>query len=108
MQNSNLAEIASVESIGTSVLQVQFTLDWSMEDSTDLSEKLLMLVSAKIIERVQGADLHCTRFQFESAEFLLNFEEYSHSCWFECATEQDALDLLTIKDIILQSIVSRR
>jgi hypothetical protein len=104
MQNPNLAEVASVELIGASVLQVQFTLDWSMEDSANLSEKLLMLVSAKVIERVQGADLQSIRFQSESAEFLLNFEEYSHSCWFECATEQDIAALLAIKEVILQSI----
>jgi hypothetical protein len=104
MQNPNLAEIASVDLIGASVLQIQFTLDWSMEDSANLSEKLLMLVSAKVIERVQGADLHCIRLQYQNTELLLNFEDYSHSCWLECATKQDLPGLLAIKEIILKSI----
>ena len=104
MQNPNLAEIASVELIGTTVLQIQFTLDWSMEDSADLSEKLLLLAPAKVIERVQGADLHCIRLQYQDAELLLNFEEYSHSCWLECSTAQDFSGLLAIKELILQSI----
>ncbi|WP_085300127.1 DUF3630 family protein [Cognaticolwellia mytili] len=103
MKNLNLAEIASIESIGTNVLQVKFTLDWSMEDSVGLGEKLVMLASAKVIESVQGADLHCIRLQFKNTELLLNFEEYSHSCWFECASKQDLPGLLALKEAILQN-----
>ena len=97
--------IVSLELISAMVLQIQFSSDWSMEDCETLSEKLLMLTSAKVIERVQGADLYSVRVQFQHSELLLNFEEYSHSCWLECATEHDAVGLLAIKEILVQSTV---
>ena len=52
------------------------------------------------METIQGADLHCVRIHYGVSEFLLNFEEYSHSCWLECATEQDILGLSEIKLIL--------
>jgi hypothetical protein len=49
--------------------------------------------------------LYSVRLQFQHSELLLNFEEYSHSCWLECATEHDAVGLLAIKEILVQSTV---
>lgn len=104
MQMKKVSDIAAVELINTLVLQVQFGADWVMEDSKVLADELLNIMSTKVIERIEGADLYSIRFQFENAEFLLNFEEYSHSCWFECAIERDASSLLMIKQIIKHSM----
>jgi hypothetical protein len=105
MQVKKLGNIISVELIDAMALQVKFDLDWRMEDSVKLSEQLITTMSAKVIERVQGADLHSVRLQVKNAELLLNFEEYSHSCWLECATEQDSPGLLVIKNILLRSMI---
>lgn len=104
MNTENIIGIISVKLIDTMVLQVQFNFDWAIEDSEYLTKKLFLLMPAKEIEQVKGADLYSIRFQYDSYVFLLNFEEYSHSCWFECVTEQDALGLLMIKQIIDNSL----
>ncbi len=104
MQKHNVMRIASVELIGAMVLQIRFTLNWTMEDSADLTEKLLLLTSARVVERVQGADLHSIRLRYGRYELLLNFEEYSHSCWLECITEQDTEGLSAIQQLLSQSI----
>ena len=104
MQEHNAMGIASVELIGAMVLQINFALNWTMEDCADLTEKLLLLTSAKVVERVQGADLHSIRLRYGRYELLLNFEEYSHSCWLECITEQDTKGLFAIQQLLSQSI----
>jgi hypothetical protein len=104
MQKHNVMRIAAVELIDAMVLQIKFTLNWTMEDSAELTEKLLLLTSTKVIERVQGADLHSIRLRYDNYELLLNFEEYSHSCWLECITEQDSKGLYAIQQLLSQSI----
>lgn len=106
MQQHHTIEIDAINRVNNMVLQVQLTQRWSMEDSVELTDKLLQLTSATLIEQVQGADLYCVRLRYQDYELLLNFEEYSHSCWFECPTEQDLPGLVAIEQILL-SLISR-
>ena len=96
----NDLKIINVEELTPQVLQLQFSLDWTMEDSAMLAEHIVTMLSAKVVEVVQGADLYCLRISLGVNEFLLNFEEYSHACWLECATDQDITALQVIKQTL--------
>lgn len=100
MQTDNEIEISEITLVGEGVLQVQFNREWSMDDYAKLSDKLLSLISAQVTERIQGADLHCLRLLYVDAHLLLTFEEYSQSCWFECATDQDQAALLSLQKLL--------
>lgn len=97
MQIKNNIEIINVEEINPSTLQLSFNVGWTMDDKTAVIDYVLLSLSAKVLEVLQGADLHCLRIKYSGYEFLLNFEEYSHACWLECITEQDLTGLQEIK-----------
>ncbi|MGB1262306.1 MAG: DUF3630 family protein [Cognaticolwellia sp.] len=100
MLTKSMIEIIHIEAISSQVLQLRFNLDWRMDNTTVLSEHIVAVLSASVIEIVQGADLYCLRLAFGENEFLLNFEEYSHACWLECATDQDIAALQVIKQAL--------
>ncbi len=105
MQNQNTNEISSVTLIDQRILQVQFSQDWSIDECAQLSEKLISLTSATVTEQILGADLQCTRLDCEDAQLNLTFEEYSQSCWFECATELDSRGLIFVQQRLLPAVV---
>mgnify|MGYP003675488593 CR=1 FL=1 len=107
MLTKNFIEISNIEEINSRVLQLQFNVEWTMDDTTAITEYFLQLTSAKILEVVQGADLHCLRIKHGGYEFLLNFEEYSHACWLECITDQDIAGLQDIKQLIASIFKNR-
>jgi len=96
-------KIINVEEINSRALQLQFNIEWTMDDLIALVEHILLSISANVIETVQGADLYCVRIKYRDYELLLNFEEYSHACWLECITEQDGPGLQEIKRLMLNS-----
>lgn len=100
MSTKSAIKITNIEEVNPSVLQFQFNVDWTMEDIAVIIDHFLQQTSAIVMEVIQGADVHCVRVRLDDNEFLLNFEEYSHSCWIECATEQDVLRLKEIKDYL--------
>lgn len=95
-----LTKIINVEDVSPKVLQLQFNVDWTMDDTNAIIDHLVQVLSAIVLERIQGADLYCVRMKVGHHEFLLNFEEYSHACWFECVTEQDISGLQNIKRVL--------
>ena len=104
MQTQNKLGISKITLIAEGVLQVQFNRNWSIDDYAQLSEYLLSITSAQALEHIQGADLQCLRLQFENAQLMLTFEEYSQSCWFECATIQDQHALLSLQQVLLRAL----
>ncbi|UUO23655.1 DUF3630 family protein [Colwellia sp. M166] len=100
MLTKNAIKITDIEEVNSRVLQFQFNVEWTMDNTAVIIDYLVQMIAAKVMETIQGADLHCVRIHYGVSEFLLNFEEYSHSCWLECATEQDILGLSEIKLIL--------
>lgn len=104
MQAQSKIGISKITLVVEGVLQVQFNRNWSIDDYAQLSEYLLSITSAQTLEHIQGADLQCLRLQFENAQLMLTFEEYSQSCWFECATTQDQQALLSLQQVLLRAL----
>lgn len=100
MSTKNVIKIINIEEVNAGVLQLQFNVEWTMDDTAAVIEHILQILSAKVLEVVQGADLYCLRIKFHHHEFLLNFEEYSHACWLECVTEQDMLSFKEVKQLL--------
>jgi hypothetical protein len=100
MQIKNNIEIISIEEIDPSTLHLSFNLQWTMDDKAAVIDHILLSVSAKVLEVLQGADLYCLRIKYNDYEFLLNFEEYSHACWIECIAAQGRAGLQEIKRLL--------
>ena len=78
-------------------ITVLFNQSWFQEDITTLRQLLLGNVSnVRIKEIVIGADLENIRFQWLDTEFILNFDYYSQSCWFDT---QYSLSLTQTNDL---------
>lgn len=93
--------ISHVEEVDNT-LAVLFNPEWQMDHLQPYIDHLLMKINhIQIKETIIGADLHCVRFDFEGCALLLNFEEYSHSCWLECPVAEEADMLLKIKPLLL-------
>jgi|TARA_B110000211_G_scaffold66263_1_gene76480 hypothetical protein len=97
MSTESAIKITNIKEVNPRVLQFQFNAEWTMDNTTVIIDHLLQQTSATVLESIQGADVYCVRIRYGVSEFLLNFEEYSHSCWLECATAQDTLGLKEIK-----------
>jgi len=94
-------KIINIEEINARVLQLSFNIEWTMDDTAAVIDYILLRLSAKVIEAVQGADIYGVRIKYGVAEFSLNFEEYSHACWLECSTDQDMAGLQDIKPLLI-------
>lgn len=92
----------NIDQIHSSALELKFNVPWTLDDNQKIVEHILQTTGATTLEVIKGADLYCLRIKYNSYEFLLNFEEYSHACWIECITEQDRPGLLTIKKLLAE------
>jgi hypothetical protein len=81
-------------------ITVLFNQNWFQEDITTLRQLLLSNISTlRIKEIVIGADLENIRFQWRDTEYILNFDYYSQSCWFDTQYPQNLTetnDLFTL------------
>ena len=65
-------------------ITVLFNQSWFQEDIITLRQLLIGNISGLYIKEVNiGADLENVRFQWLEKEFILNFDYYSQSCWFD-------------------------
>ena len=66
------------------LLLVSFTKTWQQDDIKALADSIFRNIpSARIIERVIGADREYFRFNLDSEYLILHFESYANSCWVE-------------------------
>lgn len=93
-------KIIHIEEVSAKVLQLNFNVTWTIDDTSAVVAFILQQLSAQVIECVKGADIYCVRIKYGDNEFLLNFEEYSHACWLECTTAQDIAALQDIKRLL--------
>lgn len=69
-------------------ITVFFEQSWFQEDIPQLQQLVLDNISDhQVLEVIQGADRENIRFRWLAAEFVLNFEIYSQSCWI-CAQDE--------------------
>jgi hypothetical protein len=101
MLKENNIEIIKLDEINNTTLQLSFNVEWTMDDKASIIDHILRLTSAKKLEVLEGADLYSLRVRIADNEFFLNFEEYSHACWFECVSEQDICGLPALKQLLL-------
>ncbi len=54
---------------------------------------LMAQLDVRALEQEQGADRYCWVFEFDLCKFLLQFEDYSLSCWIEVSRDTDMVKL---------------
>lgn len=97
MTEKRSIKISNTQQIDEKVIAITFNIDWFLDDLSPFVECVLASCdNASIVEKITGADIYCLRIIQNDHVFLLNFEEYSQSCWFECATDNDIDELALI------------
>ncbi len=96
-----LRDEMSIDSIilNENVIIVNVKNNWYQEDILQLQQLLLDHIDSIIIqERIIGADRESIRFVWQSSyHYLLNFDYYSQSCWFE---SQDEISVKQLKKLL--------
>ncbi len=83
----NCIAIQSINFIDEQIT-VLFDQNWFQEDIAELSQLLLNKVPENHLKEITlGADREDIRFQWRQAQFILNFDFYSQSCWFSVQDE---------------------
>ncbi len=78
-------------------ITILFTKNWFQEDILALRVLLLNTIPNHYVKEVTlGADRENIRFLWQGAEFILNFDYYSQSCWFSA---QDDLSTSKIQPL---------
>lgn len=96
-------EIQSINLIDEHIA-VLFEKEWFQEDILMLSKLLLgRLASYQIKENTLGADRENIRFLWLNAEFTLNFDYYSQSCWFNAQDELSTKQINALFNTLVKS-----
>ncbi len=95
--------IQSINIIGEHIT-VLFKQNWFQEDIIELRQLLLnKLPNHNVKEVTLGADRENIRFQWLNAEFILNFDYYSQSCWFSVQDEMSMSTIQSLFDLLTES-----
>lgn len=95
--------IQSINLINNQII-VLFDQSWFQEDITTLRQLLLSNISnLEIREVIIGADLENVRFQWLDTEFILNFDYYSQSCWFDTQNSQSLAETNALFDLLTKN-----
>lgn len=89
----------TIQSINYTDAQISiiFENSWFQEDILELRQHLLHKIpDLDIKEVITGADRENVRFRWLTAEFMLNFEYYSQSCWINA---QDGMSKIQLKPL---------
>jgi len=100
----NHQEIQSI-SLNDDNIAVLFTAPWFQEDITVLCQLLLKEIPKHQVKEItQGADRENVRFSWLNAEFVLNFDYYSQSCWFSAQDDISLIQINPLFGFLTQSI----
>lgn len=100
-----MAHIA-IQSINLISVQITvlFKKNWFQEDIIALRQLLLDKIPNHLIKEITlGADSENIRFLWQNAEFVLNFDYYSQSCWFNAQDEISTLAILPLFNLLTKS-----
>ncbi len=85
-------------------ITVLFDQSWFQEDITTLRQLLLSNVPNLCIkEIVIGADLENIRFHWLETEFIINFDYYSQSCWFDTQDPHSLAETPALFNLLTQN-----
>ena len=102
----NESLIKSVKLTDDHIVMIIWQSYWHQEDIDTLTSTLIKHVEgAKITENVVGADRINIRFCYKKGDFILNFENYSQSCWIEAEDESSEVFIAQIAQSITSLIV---
>jgi hypothetical protein len=97
-------KVQSIELIGEQI-SILFDKAWFQEDITTLSQLLLsILPEHSIKETTIGADRECVRFMWSNAEFMLNFDYYSQSCWFSALDKVSTAQIQPVYNALINHV----
>ena len=89
---------------GNNQITVLFEQHWFQEDIIKLRQLLLSNISNLYInEVVTGADLETVRFQWLDAQFILTFDYYSQSCWFDAQNDNSLPESRHLFNLLIQN-----
>jgi hypothetical protein len=95
--------IQSINLVDNQIL-ILFDQRWFQEDITILRQLLFSKVSNLCIkEIVIGADLENVRFLWLETEFILNFDYYSQSCWFNTHYPNSLAEINALFNLLTQN-----
>ncbi len=85
-------------------ISVIFEQSWFQEDIETLSQLILVKLPKHIIKEVTfGADRENIRFQWQHAEFMMNFDYYSQSCWINAQDENSLTNIEPLYNFLTKS-----
>jgi len=93
----------SIQSINNIDEQIAILFDknWFQEDIIELRQLLLNKIPNHNVKEVTlGADRENIRFLWENAEFIINFDCYSQSCWFSSHDEMSKLSIQNLFNVL--------
>jgi hypothetical protein len=100
-----MADIAikSIDLIDKSIT-IYFETSWFQEDMIELRQLILNKIpDHQVKEVIQGADRESIRFLGLKAEFILNFDYYSQSCWLNAHDEISAAKIQPLFNLITKT-----
>jgi hypothetical protein len=84
-------------------ITVLFNQFWFQEDITTLRQLLLSKTKNLCIkETIIGADLENVRFEWKNTEFIINFDYYSQSCWFDTQDPDRLMEVHALFNLLTQ------
>jgi hypothetical protein len=85
-------------------ITVLFNQIWFQEDIATLYQLLLKKIPNHYVkETIIGADRESVRFQWRETEFVINFDCYSQSCWFETQDPHNAKKAYSLFNLLTQN-----
>jgi hypothetical protein len=83
---------------------VLFEQSWFQEDIATLRQILLNNIPNHCVkEIIIGADIENVRFQWRDTEFILNFDCYSQSCWFDAQEPYNVEETQALFNLLSQN-----
>ncbi|USD65345.1 DUF3630 family protein [Vibrio sp. SCSIO 43136] len=82
--------------------------EFDYDSFAELGQIFVDLLSAKVIERQQDADLHTWLIDFEGCQLMLKGEHYSASMWLEALSTTESQEELKYLATLLKSGAVRR
>ena len=85
-------------------ITVLFNQDWFQEDIITLRQLLIGNIPNLHIKEVNiGADLENVRFLWLDKEFILNFDYYSQSCWFDTDKDNNLFETQALFNLLMKN-----
>jgi hypothetical protein len=85
-------------------ITILFDQSWFQEDIGKLRQLLLNKIPEHHVKEITlGADREDVRFQWLNAEFILNFDYYSQSCWVSAHDEVSTAEIQPLFNLLTQS-----